>query len=465
MTKNPSPMTAQPLVNDPICEEAVINILLSNEHRYEDTSEILTEKMFYNPKFGVIYRAIAQIASKGDSPCFIAVGQWLAENEYPLGVNNMTLMNILTTYHSDIHLKQHCLRIRELWQRRTLWQIAQKLGSAGTGEAYAIPDAVHDTMEGISDIDTPDESHVVPVSVVMEELEGIVNDNISGKRPKGILTGFSMLDGKGGLQRSDLVVIAAEFSQGKTSLAIDLCVKAAFQDHVCAFYSTEMTSAQLLSRMVAGRSGVPSRLIMQEALNVNQLRAFTSGADLTRHLPIFFEDTATISIERIIVSIRRMVLKRHVELVFIDYLQVLQTNEGMGRQTEEQFFGTVARKLKNLAKELNICIVLLSQLSRDKSTTEPTLSRLRGSGQIAEAADMVLLIYRPVMYGKGYSGEFHKVRPEGTALIRLAKGRNVGTGEFICGYCSLTTHFFELSRIPTIDDPSSTPVEDDRPFF
>ena len=169
-------------------------------------------------------------------------------------------------------------------------------------------------------------------------------------------------------------------------------------------------------------------------------------------------------LERIIVSIRRLVLKHHVEVAFIDYLQVLQTNESGGKQTEEQFFGTVARKLKNLAKELNICIALLSQLSRDKSTTEPTLSRLRGSGQIAEAADIVLLIYRPEMYGKGYSGVFHKVRPEGTALIRLAKGRNVGTGEFICGYDAPTTHFFELSRIPSTDDPVTTPVEHERPF-
>ena len=204
--------------------------------------------------------------------------------------------------------------------------------------------------------------------------------------------------------------------------------------------------------------------MMQEALNEEQMKVFGMVEKIARPLPIYFDDTATISIERIIVSIRQLVLKHQVEMVFIDYLQVLQTNEGIGRQTEEQFFGTVARKLKNLAKELDICIVLLSQLSRDKSTTEPTLSRLRGSGQIAEAADMVLLIYRPVMYGKGYSGEHHKVRPEGTALIRLAKGRNVGTCEFICGYDAPTTHFFELSRIPTTDTPVSMPIDNDRPF-
>ena len=454
----------QPLVNDPICEEAVINILLSNENLYSETAEILSPKMFHTPKFAHIYNAISKIYSQGDSPNFIAVGQWLAQNEPKSGVDEMVLLDILSSYHTNIHLKQDCLRIRELWQRRELWQIGKKLSSAGTGETYPLSDAVHDAVEGIGDIGTADESNILSASKVVEQLQGIVEGNISCKHPKGIPTGFSRLDEKGGLQRSDLVVIAAEFSQGKTSLAIDFCVKAALNGHPCAFYSTEMTNSQLMARMVAGQSGISSRVIMQEPLTESQLKTFHLGADIARNLPIYFDDTATISIERIIVSIRRLVLKHHIQVAFIDYLQVLQTNESGGRQTEEQFFGTVARKLKNLAKELNICIVLLSQLSRDKGTTEPTLSRLRGSGQIAEAADMVLLIYRPVMYGKGYSGEFHKVRPEGTALIRLAKGRNVGTAEFICGYDAPTTHFFELSRIPTTNDPITTPIENDRPF-
>ena len=111
-------MTIQPLINDPVCEEAVINILLSNENLYDDTSEILTAKMFHNPKYALIYNAITQITSKGESPNLIAVGQWLAENEPRSGVNEMTLLEILSTYHTDIHLKQHCLRLRELSQRR-----------------------------------------------------------------------------------------------------------------------------------------------------------------------------------------------------------------------------------------------------------------------------------------------------------------------------------------------------------
>ena len=164
----------QPLVNDPICEEAVINILLSNENLYSETAEILSPKMFHTPKFAHIYNAISKIYSQGDSPNFIAVEQWLAQNEPKSGVDEMVLLDILSSYHTNIHLKQDCLRIRELWQRRELWQIGKKLSSAGTGETYPLSDAVHDAVEGIGDIGTADESNILSASKVMEQLQGIL---------------------------------------------------------------------------------------------------------------------------------------------------------------------------------------------------------------------------------------------------------------------------------------------------
>jgi len=454
----------QQLVNDPVCEQAIISILLTTENLYADAAEIISHEMFYNPKCEVVFKSIAQIYSHGDSPNLINVGKWLAENEPKAGIDTMALMDITSTFYTSVNLRDHCHRLRELWQRRLLWQVGQKLVGVGLSETCPVDEAKHDAVETIADIDKHDSSNILSAATVLDNLCDIVENNRLGKHRKGITTGFRLLDSKGGLQRSDLVVVAAEFSQGKTSLAIDLCVKAANNGHPCVFYSTEMTNDQLMARIMAGQCGVSSRVILQEPLDSKQKEMFDLAAQITRPLPVYFDDTATISIERIIVSIRRMVIKHHIEIAFIDYLQVLQTNENGWRQNEEQFFGSVARKLKNLAKELNICIVLLSQLSRDKNTTEPTLSRLRGSGQIAEAADMVLLIYRPEMYDKGYSGDNHKVRPEGTALVRLAKGRNVGTGEFICGYDAPTTHFYELDHIPTTDEPYNSQIDNDRPF-
>jgi replicative DNA helicase len=239
-----------------------------------------------------------------------------------------------------------------------------------------------------------------------------------------------------------------------------MCVNAASYDYPCAFYSTEMMSSQLTARLLAAKTGISSRTIIQSPLSAEQMKKYDEAIYEVGGLPIFFDDTSTLNVEKISSSIRSLVRKKSVKVAFVDYLQVLQTNEKMNR-TEEQFFGVVARKFKNLAKELQITIVLLSQIARSKDTTEPTLSRIRGSGQITEAADVVLLIYRPEEYGKAYTDHRINVDPSGTAQIKLAKGRNIGTGDFICGFDASTTHFYELTTIPTIGEAKRDP---DRPF-
>ena len=123
---------------------------------------------------------------------------------------------------------------------------------------------------------------------------------------------------------------------------------------------------------------------------------------------------------------------------------------------KEQQMGEASRRLKNLAKELGIWIVALSQLNRDKDNPEPNINRMRDSGQIAEAADVVILVYRPERYGKRYPGEFSSVKTEGTALIKVAKGRNIGTFNFVCGFDAACTRFYPLD-----DELPVAPPEDE----
>lgn len=132
-------------------------------------------------------------------------------------------------------------------------------------------------------------------------------------------------------------------------------------------------------------------------------------------------------------------------MAIIDYLQILSTNQKVANL--ETFYGEVARNLKNLAKELDMCIVLLSQLSRSYDNPEPNLSRLRGSGQINEAADMTFLLYRPEIYGKQYSGAYRNTDTKGTALIQCAKGRNVGIYSFVCNFDAEHTHFYDRTTM------------------
>ena len=454
------------LVQDKECEMAVIGVLLQYPTAFDDVSDILTADVFTTPLYADIYGAIKAIREMGETADVITVSAYL-QKHHPVGSESVdfgVLAEITEAVCSSIGFRNHCIRLHELWQRRRLWMIGQKLINAGTCEFEDVESIKQNAVEMIKETDDLQGSKITALSAALDGLWGIISDNRTGRQGNGIETGFRELDKRGGMMRSDLMVIAAEFSQGKTSLAIDFAVSAAMKGFPVAFYSTEMTETQLTARILAARSGISSRDIMQKSMNEMQMAAIQEVRTKINDLPIFFDDTSTLSVERIISSIRMMARKRHIVAAFIDYLQVLQTNEKSMGRTEEQFFGLVTRRLKNLAKELNICIVLISQLARSRESPEPTLSRLRGSGQIAEAADVVLLIYRPEMYGKRYTGEHSKVSPSGTALIKIAKGRNIGTGEFVCGYDAPITHFYELDSVPMGNDEAVNTYDEDRPF-
>ena len=264
-----------------------------------------------------------------------------------------------------------------------------------------------------------------------------------------MLTGFRHIDERGGFFPSDLVVIAAESSQGKTSFAMDIAVNIAKDGVPVAVYTMEMRKAQLSTRVLAQETKINSRLIMGERLNSDEVERINKTIARLRNLPVYFDESSTTSINTIYFSIRTLARRMGVKMVVVDYLQILSTNQKVVNL--EAFYGEVTRRLKNLAKDLNICIVLLSQLSRGYDTVEPSLSRLRGSGQINEAADMTFLIYRPEYYGKHYTGTFAMIDPKGTALIECAKGRNVGTYSFVCGFDAEHTHFYDEENLPRLN--------------
>lgn len=452
------------ILHDNNCEQNVLGVLMTYPEAFNEAADMLSASLFYNPKHRTIYEAISGVVSDGNTPDIVSVSEYVMKHPTKdVNIDPVEIVECTMSVVSSVTFIQHLTRLADLHRRRQMYLIGHKLIKAGTDE---IGDTDSISTQVISDLQALDDApnmSIVSNREAISLLDTIVQANANGTRRNGIPTGFHYLDAKGGLQLSDLVIIAGEFSQGKTSLALDICVNAARNDVPTAFYSTEMQCSQLSARMLSAVSGMSSRIIIQQAMTTEQMKRYDEAIAQVESLPIYFDDSSSLSVERILSSIRTMNRKKGVKVVFIDYLQVLQTNERNMKLTEEQFFGVTARKFKNLAKELNICIVLMSQIARSKDTTEPTLSRIRGSGQINEAADVVLLIYRPEFYGKKYSGDYANVSPTGTALIKLAKGRNIGTGDFICGYNASTTHFYELSTIPRITAENSS-IDEDRPF-
>lgn len=463
-------MEAKVLLHDEQCEQQVLGVLLTYRDCYDQFQDYCTEEVFSNPTNRYFFQCIGGVISEGKTPDLVSVFEYTQKHPKPgcsKEENSLlagAIAELASSVVSSVTFEQNCMRLADLSRRRKMYVIGCQLIAAGTSEMGDTDEIKAKTLEDLQALDDRPQTSVRSVKDALASLNKIVNENISGTRTIGYPTGFSFLDDKGGMQPTDLWIIAAEFSQGKTSLALDFCLSAASAGYGAAFYSTEMMSTQLAARMVAGKSGISSRVIMQQPLEGEALSNYDKAIGKLEGLPIYFDDTSTLSVERIISSIRSLVRNRGVKVAFVDYLQTLQTNERNMRMTEEQFFGLTARKFKNLAKELQICIVLISQIARAKDTTEPTLSRIRGSGQISEAADVVLLIYRPEFYNKSYSGTRCKVSTKDTAQIKLAKGRNIGTGDFICGYNAPVTHFYDLASIPMIEDNQEDSIDNDRPF-
>lgn len=446
-------------LRDEDAERVVLGTIITVRNAFEEVRELLSEEAFYNPFHKQIYKAVLQLSSSGERPDMITVKSKLSANgiEFDL-VEYMKISSCLT-----FDLYQHAARLNDLAIRRKFYVIGQYLVSNSYSEAEDILDVTNCVSDELASLFKSSSTTVTTINDGLESVYNMINDNLSGNKPlTGTPTGFEKIDAKsGGLQKSDLIIIAGETSQGKTSLAVSIMRNAAYNGAKIAMYSMEMKKEQITARILSMESGVPANQIMYSRLTGSQIQAVDRGIGNISGTGIYFDDRSTSNIDTIISSIRYMKLKFGIDGAIIDYLQILNVN--MKGANKEQQMGDVARRLKNLAKELDIWIIALSQLNRDTMNPVPTLSRLRDSGQIAEAADVVILIYRPEVNKKPYPNEFSNVDTRGTAMIDIAKGRNIGLLRFICGFNAATTCFYNLDFVPLSGNKVSD-AEEDNPF-
>lgn len=445
------------LLNDKACEDVLVGSILADNNAFNSVRDILSDDCFFDNFNKAVYRAIIAVTEQGNVADIISVKAELESKRVQFDL--MALMSL--TDHYTINIRQYAIRLKDLATRRRLTQIAQRLLINSYTEENPIEQVTQQTTDDIAALFSSDVSEVMVLRDGIKKVNTIINQNLQDTHQlTGSPTGFEELDKKmGGLQCSDLTIIAAESSIGKTSLSLSIALNAAKYGEKIAIYSMEMKAEQLTARIMAMESGVSSSNILYARLDGGQLQQIEKGVGKIENLNIFFDDRSTSSIDTILSSIRYMVMKYKVKGAIIDYLQILNVN--MKNVNKEQAMGDVARRLKNIAKELDIWVIALSQLSRDKENPIPTLARLRDSGQIAEAADNVILIYRPEFYGKlSYPSDFASASVQGTALIHLAKGRNIGTTKFICGFSAPTTLFYNLQNVPTKSEQQNiTPLE------
>ena len=439
----------------PEAEKVVLGTILSDSNILNDIRDLLPPDAFYITKHKEIYQAVLNIADRGEHPDIITVLNECQRLKYD--TNAFEITQLSSNYTPFV--TEHVAIINEKLKRRKFFEIGALLQSNAQSETNDINDVLENVKERLDGIFVTSQDSVFTIEDAVNGVYENIKKNFKGVGElTGFPTGFKKFDKRsGGLQTSDLIIVAADTSMGKTSFAIKVAMNCGCP---IAFYSMEMKKEHIAARMISIESGVPSNEILYSKLDSGQIQYIDKGASRVVNYPIYFDDRSTSNIETILSSIRMMKIKYDIKGVVVDYLQIFNVN--MKGSNKEQQMGDVARRLKNIAKELDIWVIALSQLNRDSMNPQPSLSRLRDSGQIAEAADMVILIYRPEVYGKTYSEEFSNFDTKGTAMIDVAKGRNVGIMKFIVGFKKENTNFYDLDEVPTYKVESNRP--DKLPF-
>lgn len=467
MSLEQSPYQNQPLVNDPKAEQYVIGSLFVDPTAYTLVSQYLDEDCFYDPMCRDIWKAVDNMGKQGMPIDVISVSAELSKQKS--NVTALDLMNISAQIASSAHVEYHAIRLQDLGRRRKLWVVGQQLSKVGLSEEILTADAHQEAIESIGGVFEKADG-VFTLDDAMNSLNEIMVKNATvGGVTTGTKTGMERFDEKGGLQKSDLIIVAGETSQGKTSLALCMTRHAIENGAKVAFYSMEMTKEQLTARLLSAKTNIPANNILYSgSLAPSEIRMIDDARGKLPGENLFFDDKSTSNIDSILLSIRMLKMQKDIDGAVVDYLQILNVNSKSTSFSREQAMGDAARRFKNLAKELNIWIIALSQLSRDSNCPEPNLNRLRDSGQIGEAADVVILVYRAEYYNRAYPAPFDNkddYPTDGTAMIDVAKGRNIGTFKFFMGFNKNTTNFFKTNLInEEVQVPFEKPEEADAPF-
>jgi replicative DNA helicase len=401
-------------------EMRLIGKIMSNPKDYYDCHSLMSEEIFSDPLNRKIYRVVSEKLDKGEKADMIIISSAIKDPLVDLRVAEC--MNLdhyaYITKNMVLYLSQEDKKIR---LKKLAEHTSKKIDNGD--DLFDVIDFVDEQMKAISDIrgsDIPD------IKKQLKVLHDDIQRRMNSDDMIGLPTGFQSVDKfTGGWQETDFIVIGGASSMGKTSLGLAFCYNCAKVGIPTAVFSYEMGDTQLLQRLVSLESEVNNRYIMKGSLEAEELKRVDRAIGKLEGVTLFIDECKDSSLRYLLNKIRQYVITKEVKFVLVDYLQLVK---GSGHSREQEV-ALVARELKNLAKELNITVIALSQLSRAverKEGCRPSLSDLRESGEIEQASDIVMLVYRPEYYGilTDDSGQ----STEGLVDLIFAKGRNIGTG-------------------------------------
>jgi replicative DNA helicase len=425
-------------------EESVLGSLLIDPEAIEAVANFLHTEDFYHPRNRDIYSAMLRLYDRRQPTDFVMVCDELERADLlePIGGIGY-LSRILTIVPTSIHVEYYGRVVQRTAVMRRLIQVAGRIAAIGYEDVADIREALERAEQELFQVTqlrvTRDFMHIR--EVLAEYLEQIQLDVSSNAATAAVPTGYVDLDRLlGGLQRSDLVILAARPSLGKTALALNIARNSALRFNMTtAIFSVEMSRVQIAQRFLSTESEVDSSRIREGRLSQQDIRKLSEAVDTLSAAPIYIDDTPAISITELRAKARRLHGEHPIDMIIVDYLQLVN---GSVPENRVQAISEVSRSLKALARELNVPLLALSQLSRaveSRTPHIPMLSDLRDSGSIEQDADVVMFIYREDVYDR-------ESERKGITEIHIAKHRNGPTGVVNLLFLDRSTRFVDLAQ-------------------
>ena len=437
-------------------ERAALAAMLLDRDAVSAAVEVLGVESFYRVAHQKIFAAVVALYERNENADLITLGEELRKRGDLEAVGGpAALSQILEHATSATNLEQHLNLIRAKDLLRDLIKASMEIQQeafAAAGETSEILDRAEERIFAITDERIREGFHHIR-DLLKPAFEHIETLSKGTTRITGVPSGYDDIDKlTAGFQKSDLVVVAGRPGMGKTSLALNLAENAAIRAGVpVGIFSLEMSKDQLVQRLLCSQGGVDLHRVRSGALSNQDWPRLTTAAGLLTRAPIMIDDSATLTLPEIRAKCRRLKAENNLGMVVIDYLQLIRPSHTAENRVQE--IGQITRGLKALAKELDVPVIALSQLSRAAETRDksgrPQLSDLRESGSIEQDSDVVLFVYREEVY-KPETAE------KGKALIIIAKQRNGPTDDVPLTFLRSSTKFVPYTPV--------MPGETEQPF-
>ena len=428
-------------------EQSVVGAMLMDKDAILTAAEIVSGQDFYQTAYGVIFDSMVELFNEGKPVDLVTLQERLKEKDVPPEIASLEFVrDLVSAVPTSANVKYYAQIVADKSMLRKLIKLNDEISNtcyAGKESLEAILETTEKSMFQLLQQRNTGEYGPIRQGVV-NALDKIEKASKSKGTVTGIPTGFIDLDYKlSGLQPSDLILVAARPSMGKTAFVLNIAQYVAFKkDRATAIFSLEMSKEQLVNRLFSLESQVDAQALRTGNMKDSDWEKLIEGAGIIGKSKLIIDDTPGISVSELRSKCRKYKLEHGLDLIIIDYLQLMTGSVGKRSESRQQEISEISRSLKGLARELNVPVIALSQLSRaveSRPDKRPMLSDLRESGAIEQDADVVMFIYRDEYYNK--DSEYKK-----QAEIIIAKQRNGPVGTVHLAWLGEYTKFANLSR-------------------